>query len=128
MSKKVVFVDDSKTVLASVEVGLEDMVNDGKISIITFTNPLDFLAQVEGGTIAFDLMFVDINMPEMNGIDLVVAMKKVDAYKTKPVLVLTTETSDTMKALGKSAGVTGWVQKPFSDTKIQKAISKVLGI
>jgi two-component system chemotaxis response regulator CheY len=128
MSKKIVFVDDSKTVLASVEVGLEDMVNDGKISIITFTNPLEFLGCLQAGTIEFDLMFVDINMPEMNGIDLVLEMKKIDAYKTKPVLVLTTETSDTMKAHGKAAGVTGWVQKPFSDAKIQKAISKVLGI
>jgi two-component system chemotaxis response regulator CheY len=117
MSKKVVFVDDSKTVLASVEVGLEDMVNAGQIEIVTFSNPLDFLELVNAGSIDFDLMFVDINMPEMNGIDLVLEMKKIDTYKSKPVLVLTTETSDTMKAHGKSAGVTGWVQKPFSDPK-----------
>jgi two-component system chemotaxis response regulator CheY len=128
MAKRVVFVDDSKTVLASVEVGLEEMVGAGQIEILTYTNPLEFLGDLQGGGVDFDLMFVDINMPEMNGIDLVLEMKKIDAYKTKPVLVLTTETSDTMKAHGKAAGVTGWVQKPFSDVKIQKAISKVLGL
>jgi two-component system chemotaxis response regulator CheY len=128
MSKKVVFVDDSKTVLASVEVALEEMIESGSIEIATFTNPLDFLDGVQNNGLDFDLMFVDINMPEMNGIDLVLEIKKIEAYKTKPVLVLTTETSETMKAHGKAAGVTGWVQKPFSDVKIQKAVSKVLGI
>jgi two-component system chemotaxis response regulator CheY len=128
MAKKVVFVDDSKTVLASVEVALEEMAREGRITVQTFDSPVDFLNLVQGGDFDYDLMFVDINMPEMTGIELVGHVKQIDKYAQKPVLVLTTESSDEMKAQGKQLGVTGWVQKPFSDAKIVKAVEKVLGV
>jgi two-component system chemotaxis response regulator CheY len=128
MAKRVVFVDDSRTVLASVEVALEDLSRAGIVSVQTFDSPVEFLNLVQSGEFDYDLMFVDINMPEMTGIELVGHVKQIEKYAQKPVLVLTTESSDEMKSEGKRLGVTGWVQKPFSDAKIVKAVQKVLGV
>lgn len=128
MAKNIVFVDDSKTVLASVEVALEEMIDKGDITINTFDSPVAFLQAVETGRFEYDLLFVDINMPEMTGLDVIARVKQYEKFSQKPVLVLTTESSDEMKNAGKQLGVTGWVQKPFSDVKIVKAIQKVLGI
>jgi two-component system chemotaxis response regulator CheY len=128
MAKNVVFVDDSKTVLASVEVAVEELVQNETIKINTFDSPVNFLDAVNSGAFDYDLLFVDINMPEMTGIELVSKIKQNEKFAQKPVLILTTESSDEMKSAGKQLGVTGWVQKPFSDAKIVKAIQKVLGV
>lgn len=126
--KKVVFVDDSKTVLASVELALEELVNKQIIQIVVFTNPLEFLDEVLNSDFDFDLLFTDINMPQMNGLELSKKVKTIEKTKRKPILVLTTETSEEIKNTGKNIGVTGWVVKPFSEQKIVMAVKRVLKI
>ena len=74
----------------------------------------------------FDLVLTDINMPEMNGIELIENLRQLDAYKHKPILVLTTESSDEMKNKGKSVGATGWIVKPFEPEKLLNALERVL--
>ncbi len=74
----------------------------------------------------FDLVLTDINMPEMNGIELIENLRQLDAYKHKPILVLTTESSDEMKSKGKSVGATGWIVKPFEPEKLLNALERVL--
>ncbi len=76
----------------------------------------------------YDLLISDINMPQLNGLDLATTLKQSAAFKNKPILILTTESSAEMKAKGKEIGVTGWLVKPFSDEKLVKAIKMVLGI
>ncbi|WP_404317068.1 response regulator [Malaciobacter canalis] len=126
--KRVVFVDDSKTVLASVELALENLVNEGVIEIICFINPKEFLHEIQNNNLDFDLLFTDVNMPQMNGLELSKEVKKIENTKRKPILVLTTENSDEMKKVGKEIGVTGWVVKPFSEQKIIMAVKRVLKI
>jgi two-component system chemotaxis response regulator CheY len=48
-------------------------------------------------------------------------------YKTAPILILTTESSDEMKAKGKAAGATGWLVKPFDPPKLLEVVKKVIG-
>jgi two-component system chemotaxis response regulator CheY len=67
-------------------------------------------------------------MPQLDGLELVTEIKQLEAFKTKPILILTTESSAQMKARGKEIGVTGWMVKPFSDEKLVKSIKMVLGI
>ena len=55
MSKKVIFVDDSKTVLASVELAVEELVNEGLIDFTTYSNPLEFLQEIESNKISYDI-------------------------------------------------------------------------
>ena len=74
----------------------------------------------------FDIVITDINMPNMNGFDLVKHVRALPAYATTPLLVLTTEKGDEMKAKGKDAGVTGWIVKPFLPEQVLKAVGMVL--
>ena len=128
MGKNVLFVDDSKTVLASVDMALEELVLNGDINFKSYINPVELLEAVQSGNITYDLLFTDINMPEMNGLELSQQLKKIDSVKNKPIIALTTESSPEMKQQGKAIGIAGWVVKPFSDKKIIMAIKKVLAI
>lgn len=128
MAKTVVIVDDSKTVVATAQMALEELVSGGVLNFKSFLDPTEFLAQVNAGSMDFDLLISDINMPQMNGLDMVAQIKQHPSLKTKPVLVLTTESSADMKQRGKDLGVTGWMVKPFSDDKLVKSIKLVLGI
>lgn len=126
--KKVIFVDDSRTVLASVELAVEEMVNSNVIEFITYDNPLKLLEDIEKNGIYYDLLFTDINMPQMNGLELSQKLKSIDSVRQKPILALTTENSAEIKQTGKQIGIAGWVVKPFSNEKIVMAVKKVLGL
>lgn len=128
MSKKIILVDDSKTILATAEMALEDLVNSGVISLKTYINPAELRDALVGGTEDYDLLISDVNMPQLNGLDLASQLKQNDNFKNKPILILTTESSAEMKTKGKEIGVTGWLVKPFSDEKLVKAMKMVLGI
>jgi len=128
MSKHIILVDDSKTILASSEMAFEDMVDAGELIVTTYVNPVEMLEDVKSGKISYDLAILDINMPQMNGLDLARELKTDPSLKMKPVLMLTTESSGDMKIKGKEIGVTGWMVKPFSDAKLVKSVKMVLGI
>lgn len=128
MSKKVIIVDDSRAVVATAELALEGLINSGSIEFRSYLNPAELLANLQGGSENFDLLISDVNMPEMNGLDLARAIKADERYKTKPIIILTTESSDQMKMTGKEIGVTGWMVKPFSEDKLVKSIKMVLGV
>ena len=128
MSKKIILVDDSKTILATAEMALEELMENGTISLKTYLNPAELLDALVGGSEDYDLLISDINMPQLNGLDLATQLKQNDKFKNKPILILTTESSAEMKAKGKEIGVTGWLVKPFSDEKLVKAMKMVLGL
>lgn len=127
MAKKVILVDDSKTILATAQMALEDLTSAGVIELVTYQNPAELLDLLLTDSENFDMLISDINMPQMNGLDLAAALKADARFKNKPILVLTTESSPSMKERGKEIGVTGWMVKPFSDDKLVKAVKMVLG-
>ena len=73
----------------------------------------------------FSLVLTDQNMPRMDGLTLVRSLRALPAYRTAPILMLTTESSDEMKALGRDAGATGWIVKPFNPDRLVEIIRKV---
>ncbi|GGY39620.1 Fis family transcriptional regulator [Bacterioplanes sanyensis] len=75
----------------------------------------------------YDLVLSDVNMPNMNGIELVKALRQLADYKFVPVLMLTTESTGDMKTQGKQAGATGWIVKPFNPDQLLNTIRRVLG-
>lgn len=117
---KILAVDDSKSMRQMVSMSLKSAghqvteADDGRMA-------LD-LAQKE----QYDLIVTDINMPNMNGIELIHALRANNHYKHTPILCLTTESSDDMKGQGKSAGATGWIVKPFSPEKLLATIARVI--
>lgn len=127
MEKILVIVDDSQTVHLSLEMAIENLVNSKEIKKVSYLNPLELVEDVKNGFI-YDLCLTDINMPEMNGLDLAKFLKTHPSSKVKPVLALTTENSDQIKAKGKEVGLTGWITKPFTSQKVETAIKRVLRI
>jgi two-component system chemotaxis response regulator CheY len=73
------------------------------------------------------LVLTDQNMPNADGLTLIRRLRQLPAYRTTPILVLTTEAGDAMKAQGKAAGATGWIVKPFDPLKLLTVVKKVLG-
>ena len=128
MAKKVILVDDSKTILATAQMAVEELAASGVVEFKTYLNPEELLSNLKSGAESFDLLISDINMPLMNGLDLAREIKNDARFKQKPILILTTESSADMKQMGKDIGVTGWMVKPFSDEKLVKSIKMVLGI
>jgi len=128
MAKTVIIVDDSKAVVAMAELALDEMIKSGAIEFKSYLNPLKLLEALQNESENFDLLISDINMPELSGMELAKAVKSNDRYKTKPIIILTTESSNEIKMAGKEIGVTGWMVKPFSDEKLIKSIKMVLGV
>jgi len=128
MAKRVIIVDDSRAVVATAELALDEMIGSGVIEFKSYLNPLELLGALQAGSENFDLLISDVNMPEMNGLDLARSIKSDERYKTKPIIILTTESSEQMKMTGKEIGVTGWMVKPFSDDKLVKSLKMVLGV
>lgn len=128
MAKKVIIVDDSRAVIATAELALEGLIGSGVIEFKSYLNPAKLLANLQSGAENFDLLISDVNMPEMNGLDLSRSIKSDERYKTKPIIILTTESSEQLKMTGKEIGVTGWMVKPFNDEKLVKSLKMVLGV
>ena len=74
----------------------------------------------------FDLVIADLNMPGKSGLELVKALRAMPDFRFAPILMLTTEHRDELKAAGKEAGVTGWLVKPFDPTVLLDVVKKVL--
>ncbi len=128
MAKIVIIVDDSKAVVAMAELALDELIQSKTIEFRSYLNPLKLLEALQSGSENFDLLISDINMPELNGLELSKSIKSIDKHKTKPIIILTTESSNEIKMAGKEIGVTGWMVKPFSDEKLVKSIKMVLGV
>ena len=125
MSRVILVVDDSPTMRGMVshalnEAGFETKeAENGKDALIKLT-------MMEVGGTKPDVIVTDVNMPEMDGIELVREIRKLAAFKHVPVLVLTTDNTDEKKEVGRAAGATGWLVKPFDSELILKVIRKVL--
>jgi two-component system chemotaxis response regulator CheY len=73
-----------------------------------------------------DLVLDDQNMPRLDGLGLTRKLRDDPKFKTTPILILTTESSDLMKQAGRAAGATGWLVKPFDPTRLIEVIQKVI--
>lgn len=76
---------------------------------------------------AVNLVLTDQNMPKMDGLTLIKSLRTMPSYAAVPILMLTTESGDAMKAQGKAAGATGWLVKPFDPAKLLEVVKKVIG-
>ena len=72
-----------------------------------------------------DVVITDINMPRMDGFGVIENVRQMPEVRLLPILVLTTESAPELKARAREAGATGWIVKPFDETKLVSAIRKV---
>ena len=121
MGKTVLVVDDSVSMRQMVTFTLKgagfevEEAGDGKEAV----------DKLNGGAKP-NLVITDLNMPNMDGISLIKAIRGMAAHKFTPVLMLTTESAEDKKKEGQSAGATGWIVKPFNPDQMLATINKVL--
>ena len=117
----VIFVDDSETALASTRM----VTNSMPIEVKQYTEAQVALAEIKAG-LAPDLIITDLNMPVMNGLEFLQALRNNPSTSRTPTLMLTTETKAELKQQGKALGLTGWIVKPFNPAQLKQAITRVL--
>jgi two-component system chemotaxis response regulator CheY len=74
-----------------------------------------------------DAILTDLNMPVMNGIEFIKKFRQHPMSKGVPIIFLTTESDDNLKAEARAAGATGWIVKPFKQDQLVAVIKKVTG-
>jgi two-component system chemotaxis response regulator CheY len=74
----------------------------------------------------FDLVITDLNMPKMDGIQMIAAVRKLEGYGFTPILMLTTESQAEKKDAGRKAGATGWIVKPFNAEQLIAVVQKLV--
>lgn len=120
MAKKIMSVDDSASVRQMVSFTLKDAgydvveAEDGKDALGKLSSPVD-------------MIITDLNMPNMDGLELIRQVRGQEQFKFIPIVMLTTESQAEKKQEGKQAGATGWIVKPFKPEQLLAVVKKVLG-
>jgi two-component system chemotaxis response regulator CheY len=121
MNKIVMTVDDSASVRQMVSFTLKGAGYD----VLEAVDGEDALEKL--GDSPVDMVIADINMPNLDGIELVRKVRACPDKKFTPILLLTTESHETKKREGKEAGATGWIEKPFRPEQLVSTVKKVIG-
>ena len=116
MAKTILVVDDSGTVRQQVSMALKQ----AGFAIVEAADGEEALAAIESNR-AIDMVVCDINMPNLNGLEMVERVKSNPAHKSLPILMLTTEGQPSMIRRAKEAGAVGWIVKPFDATQLVQA-------
>ena len=119
MAKRILTIDDSKTIRDMLMLTLVDAGFD-VLQAVDGKDGLDVLDREQ-----VDVVITDINMPIMDGYEVIRHMRSNSAHKTTPILVLTTESEADKKNLARAAGATGWMVKPFDPDRLIATINKV---
>ncbi|MCG8312144.1 MAG: response regulator [Pseudomonadales bacterium] len=122
MAKTILIVDDSASLRQVVGISLRKAGYD----VLEGTDGKDAMTQLNGQKI--HLIVSDLNMPNMNGIDLIKEVKKNPSYKFTPIIMLTTESDTAKKEEGRAAGAKAWMVKPFQPEQLLMAVSKLLPV
>ncbi len=119
MSKTIMVVDDSSSIRQVVSIALKG----AGYEVIEACDGKDALSKLTGQKI--HLIVSDVNMPNLDGIGLVKEVKQHPQYKFTPIMMLTTESGESKKEEGKSAGAKGWLVKPFQPNALLAAVAKL---
>lgn len=120
MTKQALVVDDSASMRQMVSFTLDHAGFD----VIEAENGQDALDQMIDKTV--NVVVTDLNMPVMNGMQLIRALRTQPKFKAVPILMLTTESQQEAKQEGKAAGATGWIVKPFNPEQLIRVVNKVV--
>lgn len=120
MAKTIMIIDDSASLRQVVSIAL----SGAGYEVLEACDGRDALAKLTGQKI--HLMISDVNMPNMDGISFLKAVRELPTYKFTPIIMLTTEAGDEMKKAGQAAGAKAWVVKPFKPELLLNAVSKLI--
>jgi two-component system, chemotaxis family, chemotaxis protein CheY len=121
MAKRILIVDDSSTVRQQVGLTLTGAGYD----VLEASDGQDGAEQIDKNELA--LVICDVNMPRMNGIEMLTKIKRTDGTPRPPVIMLTTEGQPALIEKAKAAGARGWIIKPFKPDMLIAAVRKIAG-
>ncbi len=119
--KNVLVVEDSKAIRSMIRVSLEEA---GGFFAVEAGNGFEALKTLP--TLRFDLIITDINMPDINGLELIGYVKSNPTYRDIPLIIVSTEKSEEDKKRGITLGAAGYVVKPFRKEELMSMVTKVL--
>ena len=122
MTLKVLAIDDSRTIREL----LRSLMEAAGFEFTSAVDGVDGVARY--ADVRPDVVITDINMPNMDGYGVIDAIRKGTIDNSVPILVLTTESGDTLKARARAAGATGWIVKPFDDASLINVVRRVTGV
>lgn len=120
MAKKALVVDDSRSLRQMVS----DTLRSTGFDVLECTNGQEALDCASDQPV--DFVITDVNMPVMDGICFVRQLRARQEFKYTPIVVLTTESADSIKQRGRSAGATGWMVKPFNPEQLVRVVNKLV--
>lgn len=119
--KCILVVDDSETVRQVLQLTLAK----AGFSVIEAEDGVEALAKLADARI--DMLITDLNMPNMDGLELIKTVRARGDHRFTPIVMLTTESSEQKKLAGREAGASGWIVKPFKPEQLLKVVKMVLG-
>jgi two-component system chemotaxis response regulator CheY len=119
MAKTIMIVDDSASMRRVVGIALKG----AGYEVLEGCDGRDALSKLTGQKV--HMIISDVNMPIMDGISFLKAVKQMPAYKFTPVIMLTTESEESKKREGQAAGARAWVVKPFQPERLVDAVQRL---
>lgn len=121
MAKKILIVDDS-AVIRQVQ---ETVLTKAGYEVTSANGGKEAIAKLETAT--FSLILTDLNMPDLDGVSLIKHVRASAKHRLIPVVMITTESKDSKKQEGKSAGATAWMVKPFTPEQLLSVVKRIVG-
>lgn len=120
--KNVLIVEDSRAIRSLIRMTLEEA---GGFATAEAANGFEALKMLPARK--FDLIVTDINMPDINGLELMGFVKANPAYQNIPLVIVSTEKSDEDKKRGMAMGAVGYIVKPFRKEELVSVVTRALG-
>lgn len=121
--KTILIVEDSTTTRSLIRAVIEEIGDFETAEAASGFEALKMLPLQE-----YDLIITDINMPDINGLELISFVRNNPRYKHLPIIIVSTERSEEDKKRGMALGATAYVTKPFKSFELQEIIKKTIGI
>lgn len=121
MTASILTVDDSSSLRMAIRIAL----SGAGYNVSEAVDGLDGLNKAKAGK--FDMIIADLNMPNMNGLEMIREIRKLPIQTGTPIIFLTTESDEAIKQEARAAGATGWLVKPFVPDQLLRIAAKVLG-
>lgn len=119
-NKTILIVDDSASLRQVVKIAL----TGAGYAVVEACDGQDALKKANGTK--FHLIISDVNMPNMDGLEFLAAVKQLAAYRFTPVIMLTTESAADKKQMGREGGAKAWIVKPFQPEQLLAAVAKLV--
>ena len=120
--RRILIVEDSPATRALLSSALEGL--DGPVKIVEAESGFEALRVLPRQR--FDLILTDINMPDINGLELVSFVKTNDAYREIPLIIVSTESSERDREKGMELGAEAYLVKPFAPEELREVAAGLL--